>query len=75
MLEFLARHAGAVVSRAHISTHVWDENHDPSSNTLEVCIGRLRRKVDGGAAIPLIHTRRGAGYMLGVARPGSDEAE
>jgi two-component system copper resistance phosphate regulon response regulator CusR len=64
MLEFLARHAGAVVSRADISAHVWDENHDPFSNTLEVNVGRLRRKVDGGAAVPLVHTRRGAGYML-----------
>jgi DNA-binding response OmpR family regulator len=64
MLEYLARHAGAVVSRADISAHVWDDNHDPLSNTLEVCIGRLRRKVDGNAAIPLIHTRRGLGYLL-----------
>jgi len=64
MLEFLIRHAGAVVSRSEISAHVWDDNHDPLSNTLEVYVGRLRRKVDGGAAVPLIHTRRGAGYML-----------
>lgn len=64
MLEFLARHAGEVVSRADITAHVWDENHDPFSNALEVYIGRLRRKVDAGAAKPLIHTRRGAGYQL-----------
>ena len=64
MLEFLARHAGRVVSRAEITGHVWDENHDPFSNALEVFVGRLRRKVDAGAATPLIHTRRGAGYML-----------
>jgi two-component system copper resistance phosphate regulon response regulator CusR len=75
MLEFLARHAGAVMSRAEISAHVWDENHDPSSNTLEVCIGRLRRKVDGGVAVPLIHTRRGAGYMLGVLQGARDDVE
>ncbi len=64
MLEFLARHAGTVTSRAAISAHVWDENHDPFSNALEVYIGRLRRKVDGDALPPLIHTRRGAGYLL-----------
>ena len=64
MLEYLTRHAGAVVSRADISAHVWDDNHDPFSNTLEVYVGRLRRKVDDGATAPLIHTRRGAGYML-----------
>jgi two-component system copper resistance phosphate regulon response regulator CusR len=64
MLEYLVRHAGSVVSRADISAHVWDDNHDPFSNTLEVYVGRLRRKVDDGSAPPLIHTRRGAGYML-----------
>ena len=64
MLEFLARHAGEVVTRADITAHVWDENHDPFSNALEVYVGRLRKKIDAGAARPLIHTRRGAGYML-----------
>jgi two-component system copper resistance phosphate regulon response regulator CusR len=64
MLEFLGRHAGEVVSRADITAHVWDENHDPFSNALEVYVGRLRRKVDAGAVRPLIHTRRGAGYVL-----------
>jgi DNA-binding response OmpR family regulator len=64
MLEFLARHAGEVLSRADITAHVWDENHDPFSNALEVYIGRLRRKIDTDARRPLIHTRRGAGYML-----------
>lgn len=64
MLEYLVRHVGAVVSRADICAHVWDDNHDPFSNTLEVYMGRLRRKVDAGTSVPLIHTRRGAGYML-----------
>ena len=63
LLEYLARNAGRVVGRAEISGHVWDENHDPLSNAIEVCINRLRRKVDGGRS-PLIHTRRGAGYLL-----------
>ena len=65
LLEYLARNAGRVVGRAEISGHVWDENHDPQSNALEVCINRLRRKLDDGRT-PLIHTRRGAGYLLAV---------
>jgi two-component system copper resistance phosphate regulon response regulator CusR len=63
LLEYLARNAGRVVGRADISAHVWDDNHDPGSNAIDVCVTRLRRKVDGGRA-PLIHTRRGAGYVL-----------
>lgn len=73
MLELLARHAGEVMSRAEITAHVWDENHDPFSNALEVYIGRLRRKVDAGAAKPLIHTRRGAGYQLADLGEGDDD--
>ena len=63
LLEYLARNAGRVVGRAEISAHVWDENHDPGSNAIDVCVTRLRRKVDGSRT-PLIHTRRGAGYLL-----------
>ena len=63
LLEYLARNAGRVVGRADISAHVWDDNHDPGSNAIDVCVTRLRRKVDSGRA-PLIHTRRGAGYLL-----------
>jgi DNA-binding response OmpR family regulator len=63
LLEFLARNAGRVVSRADLTAHVWDDNHDPLSNAIEVNINRLRKKVDAGGA-PLIHTRRGAGYQL-----------
>jgi DNA-binding response OmpR family regulator len=64
LLAFLARHEGHVVSRAEICAHVWDDNHDPYSNAIEVYINRLRRKIDSVSDIPLIHTRRGAGYML-----------
>ena len=69
-LEYLVLHAGRVVSRADIVAHVWDENHDPASNAIEVYVKRLRRKVDDGAASPLIHTRRGAGYLLAAAPDG-----
>jgi len=53
------------VGPAALNEHVWDENHDPFSNALEVYINRLRRKVDDGSPAPLIHTHRGAGYRLG----------
>jgi len=62
-LEYLARHAGQIVSRAVLAAHVWDENHDPAANLIDVYVSRLRRKIDAGAA-PLLHTRRGAGVLL-----------
>jgi two-component system copper resistance phosphate regulon response regulator CusR len=64
VLEFLARNAGRVLRRAEIHGHVWDDQHDPSSNSLEVYVARLRRKVDKPDDRPLIHTRRGVGYFL-----------
>ncbi len=72
LLEYLARNAGRVVGREEISEHVWDETFDPFTNTIEVYVNRLRRKIDElHAAKPLIHTRRGAGYMLGGAKMSS----
>jgi DNA-binding response OmpR family regulator len=67
LLEYLARHAGRVIGRAEISEHVWDEDYDPFSNLIEVYVQRLRRKLESTAEPPLIHTRRGEGYMLGGA--------
>ena len=64
LLEFLARNTGRVVGRAEIAEHVWDEAFDPFSNLIEVYMNRLRRKVDAGFEQPLLHTRRGAGYLL-----------
>jgi two-component system copper resistance phosphate regulon response regulator CusR len=64
LLEYLARRADEVVSRADIAEHVWDENFDPFSNLIEVYVQRLRRKIDGGASRKLIRTRRGEGYVL-----------
>ena len=66
LLDLLARHAGQVVSRADIVAHVWDDNHDPFTNVLEVLVRRLRRKLDDDFEPKLIHTMRGAGYRLGV---------
>src|SRR5437762_10063354 len=67
LLEYLVRNTGRVVGRAEIAEHVWDEHFDPFSNLIEVYINRLRRKIDGPKDIPLLHTKRGAGYMLGIS--------
>lgn len=64
LLEFLVREKGKVVGRAEIAEHVWDETFDPFSNLIEVYIKRLRIKIDDGFERQLIHTRRGAGYIL-----------
>lgn len=64
LLEYLARERGRVVGRSEIAEHVWDENFDVFSNLIEVYVKRLRTKIDDGFAVPLIHTRRGAGYIL-----------
>ena len=65
LLEFFVLHHGQVVDRAAITAHVWDENHDPFTNVLEVLVRRLRRKIDDDYATKLIQTVRGAGYRLG----------
>src|SRR5882672_5267617 len=67
LLEYLARRAGDVVSRADIAEHVWDERYDPLSNVVDVYIQRLRRKIDRPGAESLIRTRRGEGYQLTAA--------
>ena len=64
LLEYLARNEGHVVSRAMLLQHVWDLHFDPSTNIIDVYVGRLRRKVDDQQAYPLIHTVRGVGYCL-----------
>jgi DNA-binding response OmpR family regulator len=74
MLEYLARNADRIVDRRQLTEHVWDANHDPFTNAIEVYINRLRKKIDDGHAVPLIHTRRGAGYMLSATPPAADRA-
>lgn len=73
-LAYLARHAGRVVSRTELATHVWDDSHDPNANLIDVYVSRIRRKIDGGAVRPLLHTRRGLGVLLadveGAPDPG-----
>ena len=64
LLEFFVLHRGEVVDRAAITAHVWDDNHDPFTNVLEVLVRRLRRKIDDGFELKLIQTLRGAGYRF-----------
>lgn len=66
LLELFIRNHDRVVDRAEITAYVWDANHDPFSNALEMLITRLRRKIDGEDLTPLIHTIRGTGYRLGL---------
>ena len=73
LLEYLAREKGKVVGRSEIAEHVWDENFDVFSNLIEVYVNRLRSKMDEGFAVQLIHTRRGAGYMLNDSKSFAPE--
>jgi len=67
LLELLLRHPDQVVDRSAITAHVWDNNHDPFANILEVLVRRLRSKIDDDFEPKLIRTVRGAGYRLGVS--------
>jgi two-component system OmpR family response regulator len=64
LLEYLMRHAGQVVTRTMLLEHVWDYHFDPQTNVIDVHISRLRSKIDKGYDKPLLHTVRGAGYMI-----------
>jgi len=68
LLEYLVRNEGRVISRAMLLQHVWDLHFDPSTNIIDVYVGRVRRKLDGQQAYPLIHTVRGVGYCLRAPR-------
>ncbi|WP_436640065.1 response regulator transcription factor [Microbaculum sp. FT89] len=64
LLEYLMRHAGQVVTRTMLLENVWDYHFDPQTNVIDVHMSRLRSKIDKGFAAPLLHTVRGAGYMI-----------
>jgi two-component system OmpR family response regulator len=66
LLEFLARHAGQVVTRTMMLEKIWNYHFDPGSNVVDVHIGRLRRKLEEGFDTPILHTVRGAGYRLSL---------
>ena len=65
LLEFLALRAGQVVTRTDIWEHVYDFAAEPNSNVIDVYVARLRKKLELDGRPPLIHTRRGIGYVLG----------
>jgi two-component system OmpR family response regulator len=64
LLEYLMRHAGQVVTRTMLLESVWEYHFDPQTNVIDVHISRLRAKIDKGFETPLLHTVRGAGYMI-----------
>jgi two-component system OmpR family response regulator len=64
VLEYLVRNQGQVVPRAMLLQHVWNLNFDPTTNIIDVYVGRVRRKVDNQHAYPLIHTVRGVGFCV-----------
>ena len=66
VLEYLARHAGRVMSRTLITEYAWGYHFDPGTNIVDVVINRLRKKVDSGHAQKLVHTVRGVGYVVRV---------
>jgi two-component system, OmpR family, response regulator len=64
LLEYLMRNAGKVVTRTMLLEQVWDYHFDPGTNVIDVHVSRLRGKIDRGQAKPLLHTVRGAGYVI-----------
>src|SRR5215204_2325858 len=69
LLEYLMKHAGQVVTRTMLLENVWDYHFDPQTNVIDVHISRLRSKIDKGFKLSLLHTIRGAGYMIRDAKP------
>ena len=67
LLEYLMRHAGQVVTRTMLLESVWEYHFDPQTNVIDVHISRLRAKIDKGFEGQLLHTVRGAGYMIRAA--------
>ena len=64
LLEYLMRRADQVVTRTMLLEGVWEYHFDPQTNVIDVHVSRLRRKVDRDFGTPLIHTVRGAGYVI-----------
>lgn len=73
LLEYLLRNRGRVVSRVTLTEHIWDMDFDSETNVVEVLVNRLRRKIDDGFPVKIIHTVRGVGYVLKEA-PDADPA-
>ena len=71
LLEYLMRNAGHVVTRTMLLEKVWGYHFDPQTNVIDVHVSRLRGKIDKGFDRPLLHTVRGAGYVLREGDPGA----
>ena len=69
VLEYLMRHAGEVVTRTMLAEHVWGDHYDSLSNLIEVFVNRLRKKTELDGAPRLLHTVRGAGYVMREESP------
>jgi two-component system copper resistance phosphate regulon response regulator CusR len=69
ILEYFMRHAGELVTRTMLLDGCWDSSYEGLSNLVDVHVGRLRRKLDVPGAQPLLHTVRGAGFLLGERTP------
>lgn len=69
LLDYLARHAGQVVSRTLIAQNVWDMHFDSDTNVIDVAVRRLRAKIDAPFDAKLIRTVRGVGYVLEAPAP------
>lgn len=73
LLEYLARHAGQVISKTMIQSRIWDYHFDPRTNVVDVLVCRLREKIDRAFEPKMLHTRRGMGYILSAEAAGHTE--
>ena len=64
LLEYMMRNAGQIVSRTKLVEHLWEKDFDRKSNVIDAHVARLRRKIDDGFEVRLLHTVRGRGYLL-----------
>ncbi len=69
LLQYFLNHVGRVVTRTMLSSHVWEQDFDTSSNVIDVHIARLRRKIDDEFPEKLLRTIRGTGYILEATNP------
>ena len=68
VLEYLMLHAGELVSKGDLTEHIYEQDFDRDSNVIEVCIGRLRKKLDNDGTLKPIETVRGRGYRFAIPR-------
>ena len=69
LLQYFLNHVGRIVTRTMLSSHVWEQDFDTSSNVIDVHIARLRRKIDDEFPEKLLRTIRGTGYILEATNP------